>query len=249
MAWTPIDRDKEGKLIIDAILRVYVSGKLAFIRVIGKPGTGKSGLCIRIAELLNKRLHKEEKFETKYIVDNLEDLIKLVMETKKEDKRVIIIEEMSALFNNRRFMQTENITANALLDTMRKRGIILIGNYPIAKTVDTHIEKLLCGDVQAIRIDKVHKEYFVDYRIMDTSPGTGKTYRRILRDQYGNEAAYFRFNWCDKETFEKYDEGKDLFMKNLYEHLLLKNEKKRLEQELNKLKVEKMKEKVEKMND
>jgi len=220
---------KEGELIIKFILRVYAIGKFPLIKVIGHPGTGKSGACIRIAELLNKRIHKEEKFDPKYIVDSLEKLLKVVMESKSEDRRVIIIEEMSTLFNNRRFMQSENITANSLFDTMRKKKMIVIGNYPISKTVDSHIEKAFNCEIEVLRLDKANKQYFCKAKKLQTNPGSGKTYTHLFTDDKGYDVHYFCFKWCDVKTFEEYDEGKDKFMNDLYESMLLKNRKKQLE--------------------
>ncbi|NCD05874.1 MAG: AAA family ATPase [Spirochaetia bacterium] len=230
--------DDEGYLVLKHILRILRIGKFPLIKVIGHPGTGKSGVCIRLGELLNKRLHNSEKMPVDDIVDNLEDLIKLVIETKKEDRKVVIIEEMSTLFNNRRFMQTENITANSLFDTMRKKGMIVIGNYPITKTVDSHIEKSFNCEVEALRLDKTNKEYFVKAKILQTNPGTGKTYSHFFTDDEGRDFMYFRFKWCNKKTFEEYDLNKDRFMKETYELMLLKNQKKKMQ-------IEKLKEEIQ----
>lgn len=224
-----IDKEKEGELILKHILKVYAVGKFPLIKVIGHPGTGKSGFCIRLGELINKKIHGVEKMEVEDIIDNLEDLIKKVIDTKESEQKVVIIEEMSTLFNNRRFMQQENITANSVFDTMRKKKMIVIGNYPISKTVDTHIEKSFNCEVETLRLDKANKQYFAKAKILQTNPGTGKTYSHFFKDETGSDVSYFAFNWCDKETFEKYDEGKDRFMKELYENLMLKAQKKKME--------------------
>lgn len=226
-----IKEGTEGELVLKHILKVFSIGKFPLIKVIGHPGTGKSGMCIRLGELLNKLLHKKEEMPVEYIVDNIEDLLKIVIETKMEDKRVIVIEEMSTLFNNRRFMQQENITANSLFDTMRKKGMIVIGNYPITKTVDSHIEKSFNCEIETLRLDKTNHEYFVKCKVLQTNPGTGKTYSHLFSDDEGHDILYFRFNWCNKKTFEAYDENKDKFMKNIYELMLLKQQKKKMELE------------------
>jgi hypothetical protein len=224
-----IDKEKEGELILKHILKVYSVGKFPLIKVIGHPGTGKSGFCIRLGELINKKIHGVEKMNTEDIIDNLEDLIKKVIDTKESEQKVVIIEEMSTLFNNRRFMQQENITANSVFDTMRKKKMIVIGNYPISKTVDTHIEKSFNCEIETLRLDKANKQYFCKAKILQTNPGTGKTYSHFFKDETGSDVSYFAFNWADKETFDKYDEGKDRFMNELYENLMLKAQKKKME--------------------
>ena len=216
------DTLNEVKLLIKYLLFIYKKGKFPMLKVLGHPGTGKSGACIRIAELLNLRLHGELYFDPQYVVDNLQDLIEIIIKTKPEDKRVVVIEEMSALFNNRRFMGKENVSANKIFDTMRKKGIIVIGNYPVNKTVDSHIEQMFNIGCEIINLDKINKKYFMRAVILQTNPGTGKTYTHLFKTEDGFDVRFFNLRWCDEETFKTYDEGKDEFMDNLYKNLLAK---------------------------
>lgn len=224
--------NKEAELIIKHLLFIYKKGRFPMIKVLGHPGTGKSGACMRIAELLNLRLHGTCSFDPQYIVDNLEDLVEVIIRTKPSDKRVIVIEEMSSLFNNRRFMGKDNVAANKIFDTMRKKGMIVIGNYPIDKTVDSHIEKLFNVSLEVINLDKINKKYFLRAIILQTNPGTGKTYTHLFKNDRGFDVRFFNLSWCDPDTFAAYDEGKDVFMKELYENILNKKRAERAKEVL-----------------
>jgi len=222
--YTKEERDainKEANLIVKHVLFTLRKGKMPLIKVLGHPGTGKSGLCIRLAELLNFKLHGELSFDPMYVVDNIEGLLEVVIHTKPEDKRVIVVEELSTLLNNRRFMGKDNVAANNLFDTMRKKGMIVISNYPIDKTVDSHIEKLFNVGIEVLNLDKNNHQYFIRAKILQTNPGTGKTYNHLFKDERGFDVRFFRLNWGNKDTFEAYDEGKDAFMNQLYQKMLM----------------------------
>ncbi len=190
------------------------------IKVLGHPGTGKSGCCIRLGELLNLRIHKKLEFNPEDVVDSFEGLVQKIMETKPEDKRVIIIEELSTLLNNREFMKRDNVSATKLFDTMRKKKMIVIANYPIGKSVDSHVERMFNVELEVKNLDKSNHQYFVYGRKLQTNPLTGKTYYHLFTSNEGHDLRMFLIKWCDEETFRIYDENKDKFMEKLYSEIL-----------------------------
>lgn len=219
---TNYDIRKEANAILKYTLNLYNKGRFPMIKVLGHPGTGKSGCCIRLGELLNLRIHKKLEFNPDDIIDSFEGLIQKIMETKPEDKRIIIIEELSTLLNNREFMKRDNISATKLFDTMRKKRMIVIANYPIGKSVDSHVERMFNIELEVKNLDKSNHQYLVYGRQLQTNPLTGKTYCHLFNSKEGHDLRMFLIKWCNEETFKIYDENKDKFMEKLYKDILQK---------------------------
>jgi hypothetical protein len=215
-----VEIKSECSLIISQLLATRRKGLFPMVKVLGHPGTGKSGACIRLGELLNFRLHGELSFDPYYVIDSIEKLIEIVVETKSEDKRVVVIEELSTLLNNRRFMGRDNVAANNLFDTMRKKGMFIIANYPINKTVDSHTERMFNIYIEVVNLDVNNHIYFLRSHILQTNVNSGKTYHHSFKNNKGFDVSYFKLKWGNKETFDKYDSNKDKFMTQLYTKML-----------------------------
>jgi len=128
----------ESDLIVNYITERYKKGLGTNILTTGLSGTGKSSCDLRLAELISMKLHGENRITEKNIVDSLLGLLE-VLNNNKGDGTIIIIEEVSVLFPSRRAMAKENVSVNRVLDTIRKRKMILISNAPLYPSIDSHI--------------------------------------------------------------------------------------------------------------
>jgi len=106
----------ESDSIVNYIVDRNRKGLYTLCLVTGLPGTGKSSVSIRLAELTSLKLHDENRITEDCIVDSLLGFLKRLRKVKKPGE-IIIIEEISVLFGSRRSMAIENIAIGRVLDT------------------------------------------------------------------------------------------------------------------------------------
>ena len=214
---------KEATVVLNEIKRRYSKGLMTLILTTGLPGTGKSSTDIRLAELIAKELGKPPITQDN-IVDSLFGLIEFV-EKVKEKGEILIIEEVSVLFPSVRAMTQENVIVGKVLDTLRKKQIILFANAPLLKRIDKHILALSNILVETMRINKTKKVVISTVLRLQTNPRSGKTYfHRFTRN--GRDINKIFTRKPDEELWNKYEAKKDVFIKQLYERLKIQHEKK-----------------------
>ena len=203
----------ESDVIIDYVHTRHSQGLYTFILTTGLPGTGKSSKDQRLAELIYERLGTG-KFKADDIVDSLLDLLRRIRKIKKPGE-IIIIEEMSVLFPSRRAMSRDNVDIARVLDTIRKKRVILIANAPLYTSIDSHIRAMANILTETIRINKTQK--FVVYKgwKLQTNPGSGKTYKHTFR-RGGRDVNRLVTRQPDKDVWTIYEGRKDVFMDKLY---------------------------------
>ncbi len=145
----------ESDVIIDYVHTRHKQGLYTFILTTGLPGTGKSSKNQRLAELIYERL-ETGKLKAEDIVDSLLDLLRRIRKIKKPGE-VIIIEELSVLFPSRRAMSRDNVDIARVLDTIRKKGVILIANAPLYTSIDAHVRAMANILTETLRINKTQK--------------------------------------------------------------------------------------------
>ena len=215
------DKYEEGGAIIKYIRGRYKKGILSVVLVFGAAGVGKSWLSMRLGEKLSEKIKCN--FDSSNIVDNLRDVIGFV---RNNSNSILIIEESSILFPSRRSMGNENVYFNKILDSCRKKRIILIMNYPVLNSIDSHILKMSCLSIEAKRI------YVGDGVIkcrplkLQTNFSSGKIYRHYLIDGVGDEVNQSYFRKPSDGLTKPYEKDKDKFLEDLYEDLESKHNKK-----------------------
>lgn len=216
----------ESQIIVDFIERRYSEGKYSLILVIGLPGSGKTRLCARLGELINKRINDVEEFPAKRIVDNLLDLVDAIRHAKPGDQ--IVVEELSVLFPSRRAMAADNVNIGRVLDTCRKKRVILLANAPILKAIDSHIRSMANMSIETLRINKTQGVVIAKPLILQTNPSSGKTYCHRLQ-KGGRDIQRIFTKKSNEEVWIEYETSKDKFMNKLYDELkhkaIKKNEK------------------------
>jgi predicted DNA-binding protein (UPF0251 family) len=196
--------------------------------VAGLGGTGKSSTCLRLAERASIELEGENKVTEKNIIDSLLKLIELVKNANPEEVHIGVIEEVSVLFAARRAMSGENVDVNAILDTARKKQVILFANAPLWPSIDPHMRAMGNIYIETLRINKTQKVVISKALKLQTNPRTGKTYwHRFQRE--GRDVHRIYTKMPNQDTWENYEKGKDAFMDRLYDKLkmreLKRNEK------------------------
>ena len=214
------DNVGESIEIVKYLMHRYYRDVLSVVIFYGGGGRGKSYGSMRLGELLSFQIGYDCNFDETNVVDNLLDLLRFV---KTHVHCVLVCEEASVLFSNRRFMGNENVTMNKIIDTLRKRKIILILNYPVLKSVDTHLLQSACLAIQCLQIYKSKGVCLVKPIILQPDPYTGKIYRHHIMDEKGDiDVCIFR-KPSDK-LIKAYEKNKDLFINKLYLDLEAKHQ-------------------------
>jgi|SRR6056297_1282672 len=223
----------EGRGIINSIIHRWKNGKLVVVAVNGDPGTGKSWLCMRAAELIYERIGYG-KLENKHVIKSDIELLERLLNSERGT--VLIIEEASVLFNSRRATSGENVTFSAILDTCRKKGIILFMNFPFSDMLDKHGRNMTSHSIEA---KSLHKEAGMCLcRVLkhQYNDKIKKMYRKYLKVKVGNKTIKVSKVWFgppeNKEVTEQYEINKDAFLKELYEERLYAAEKKKKKKEV-----------------
>ena len=125
------DELPEADVIVDYIVKRKKQGLYTLTFASGLPGSGKSSQCQRIAELVSIALTGENKITEDNIFDSLLGLLKFIQEAKPNEVNIGVIEEISVLFPSRRAMAADNVAIGKILDTARKKEVILFANAPI----------------------------------------------------------------------------------------------------------------------
>jgi len=216
----------EADVIVEYIVARYNKGLYTLVLTAGLPGTGKSSIDIRLAELISLRLTGKNTITSANVIGSLLDLAEFVQKYKPEDKQPAIIEEISVLFPSRRAMSNDNVAIAKILDTCRKKKIILIANAPIWTSVDSHLRALGNIYLETLRINQEHSVVVCKSFRLQTSPSTGKTYFHYFR-RNSKKVHRIIFRKPNRKTWDEYEAKKDKFMDELYEELKCKALKKR----------------------
>jgi len=215
----------ESDLIVNYIMSRYNKGLYTLVLTAGLPGTGKSSVGQRLKQLLHEQMGGESKVE--HIVDNLLDLVKFVKNASpdKEEPDICVVEEISVLFPSRRAMSGDNVDIARILDTCRKKKVILIANAPLWNSVDSHIRAMANVFLQTIRIYRDVEIVYCKCYKLQTNPQSGKTYTHSFkRDNKDVSRCYFRKP--NKELWEQYENRKDSFLDMIYSRIEARQVKK-----------------------
>lgn len=206
----------ESDVVVNHIYKRFQRGLYTLVLVIGLPGGGKSSTCLRLCELVSEKIHDKIELTEKCIIDSSLELIDFVRNAKPGD--VGVIEEMSVLFPSRRAMASENVDVARVLDTCRKKQVILFANAPILKSIDSHIRALANVSIETLKIVKGQGVVVYKPLRLQTQPKSGKTYNhRFTRDGYEVHRSYVKKP--NDELWKVYEKKKDDFMDTLYEKL------------------------------
>ena len=215
----------EADVVINYIKMRKNKGFYTLILTSGLPGTGKSSMDLRLAELASLELTGENIITEENIIDDVLGLIKFIKNANEKKVCIAVIEEISVLFPSRRAMSHDNVTIGKILDTARKKQVILFANAPLWTSVDSHIRALGNIYIETLRINRKEGVVIAKALRLQTNPGSGKTYFHWLKRKTKEVQRIF-VKKPNSDTWKKYEDRKDSFMDELYEDLRKKTMKK-----------------------
>ena len=219
-----INKVPEAEAIVNYVTNRIKKGLGCNILVVAPPGLGKSWSCVRLMELIYERLYEEKISVDRindHVVDNAADAFKFAREVNRAEP--LTIEEVSVLFGSRRAMSVDNVEFNSLLDTCRKKQIILLMNSQHISFVDKHIRMLSHLLLECLRINKSKGICIVKPLKLQTNQQSGKVYKhRLIHNKREVHRCYLKKP--TKELIDKYEEKKSNFMDEHYERMQLRSE-------------------------
>lgn len=214
----------ECDLIDNFILKRLNQGLSTHILVTGLGGKGKSSFSVRTAERLTKRIKNGIEFTHKDIVDSFLKLLERITRIKKPGE-IIVVEEISVLFPARRAMAEDNVAIGRVLDTLRKRRVILISNAPLYPSIESHMRAMADILVECKKVIKSEELVKLKAWKLNTSPHSGKTYRHRFKRKK-KDVLFHYSKKPNNEIWMAYEKEKDKFLIEIYQKMKRKTEKK-----------------------
>ena len=215
----------EADVVVKYITSRYKKGLYTLVLYAGLPGSGKSSSCIRLAELVSLKLTGENKITSLNIIDSLLDLVAFVGKAREDEVNICIVEEVSVLFPSRRAMAQDNVAIGKILDTCRKKKVILLANAPIWTSIDSHMRVLGNIYIETLKIVKAYKIVVCKPLRLQANPSNGKVYWHWLRRK-GKKVHRIFTRQPNAQTWKDYETRKDKFMNDLYDELKFRANKK-----------------------
>jgi hypothetical protein len=215
----------EADILVDYIIDRWKRGLYSLVLISGLPGTGKSSVCIRLKEKLHERLGGEAVVED--ITDNLLDFVRFVRnaDPTKKTPDVGVCEEVSVLFPSRRAMSGDNVDLARILDTCRKKKVILFANAPIWPSIDSHMRSMANVYIQTIKVYKGAQLVYCKCYKLQTDPKTGKTYTHSFKRGIKDVNRCYVLKPTLK-LWDQYELKKDKFLDGIYEKIEARQVKK-----------------------
>lgn len=218
-----IKKGPEADLLVNYIVDRRHKGLYSLVLVHGLPGTGKSSTCFRLIEKIQEPFKDKLKINFR-VIDKMKDVALFVRDAKEDELWIGILEELSTLFPARRSMSGDNVDVQKILDTCRKKKVILLANAPIWTSIDSHIRMLGNIYIETIKVYKKAKIVVSRFYRLQTNPQTGKTYlHSFLRK--GKETTRLYTIMPNLQVWNKYEKTKDIFMDTLYTKIIKRAEK------------------------
>lgn len=222
----------EADLVVNYIVDRWKRGLYTLVLVGGLPGSGKSSACIRLAEKVHEKINEENNFSPDDIKDSFLGMVKAVKEANPSKLNTTIIEEVSVLFPSRRAMSGDNVDVGKLLDTCRKKRIILFANAPVWPSIDSHMRSMGNIYIETIKPYKKAEIVYSKCYKLQTNPRTGKTYTHNFKRGKKDVNRMYTL-MPSKEIWDAYENKKDSFLESLYEKAQAKAlEKQKKEQKM-----------------
>jgi len=212
-----LEKPPESVVIIKYILNRIRKGLGVNALIVGPPGIGKSYVCLRIAERIYQELHDEKIDTDKHVVYDLPSAFKFVRNVTRPGEP-LVIEEVSVIASSRRSMALENVSLNYLLDTVRKKQVILLMNAPHIKAIDKHIQRMSHLLIECLRINKKFMFSTVKAFSLTNSQDTGKVYKHRFGNM-GRDIHRCYYYPPSDYICEQYEKTKNVFMERLYDSL------------------------------
>jgi len=205
----------EADLVVNYICDRKKKGLYSLILISGLPGSGKSSQCCRLGEKTYEKLTGANVFTAKNITSDFLGFVKFVRDAKPGEVNIIVLEEISVLFPSRRAMSGENVDLAKVLDTCRKKEVVIFANAPIWTSIDSHMRSMANVYIQSIKVYKKAQIVYSKCYKLQTDPRTGKTYTHNFKRDNKDVNRMYTLR-CNPETWAEYERRKDSFLDKIY---------------------------------
>jgi len=222
-----LDDAKEAKCLINFAMERVKKQKGCIMIFTGESGDGKSYSGTRFLQLwYNKRF--AEDFPTANICNRLEEAIMLVRKFERKGEG-ILIEELSVHAGRRDALTTSNKLWNKFIDVCRIKQAIIIGNCPHISFIDSHFQMMCQVWVNCEKVDFKRKIVLARPLWLQTSPHKKEPYKHSFIDEEGDKITYCFFRLISGELKQTYDKLKDESNEEIFDEILLKLRKNRID--------------------
>jgi ABC-type dipeptide/oligopeptide/nickel transport system ATPase component len=174
---------------------IRVHEKCLGLIVVGKTGSGKSWLALRIAADLDPTFDAATR-----VVYTAEDFMRLVAYGKLKRGQAIIFDELAHAEggDSRASMSRTNRLLSGIVSTYRQMGLIVIFVLPTLTQLDKNLRMIsIDGYFEIISIDHKNKETICSFKQNDLNVIMGKSYSKLpivtLEDGSVKKVKAFRF--------------------------------------------------------
>lgn len=199
--------------------QVNYSGQNMLICVVGRPGSGKSYLALRLAEMFDSRFRGIENPEyARYIIEERvvtkpEQFAGLISNVNGRIPygSVVIIDEAGIAMPYESWQSMNNRLMSTILQSFRNRRLITIFTLPNLKFLSIQARRLLNIFIEMKSIDRSHGLSNAKVRIMQVNPYDSEVYRhrpKFWNKETGSLDVYDTFNFRKPSSIliEAYEE-------------------------------------------
>jgi predicted Zn-ribbon and HTH transcriptional regulator len=210
--------EKEAEVLLRFMKSRHERKKTTTITVTGSLGSGKSYVCLRLAELWYLYFFKEA-FPIKNVCFDIEQAMELFVKGNLKEGEIVIIEEAGVAINAKNFYSKVNKFFNFYMQTFRQRQIIVLFNCPLFSLIDKSTRILINANFITQSIDDDKQVCIVKPLFHQLNQQSGKTYFHYLRvkgsvNGYGFTAPIktFEFGLPSEYLREAYEREKSKYV-------------------------------------
>lgn len=149
--------------------------------VTGSTGSGKSYLCIRMAELWYRFFFKIPFDVSVHVCFSIGQVMKLLASKKLKRGSIIILEEAGANFGSLDFQNRVSKLFNYVLQSFRSMNLLLIMNLPYLSMLNKSARLLIHARMVTSGIDYQEKKSTSKAYFRQVNQSSGKIYDKFLR--------------------------------------------------------------------
>jgi hypothetical protein len=171
---------KEGEVINHWLRSRFGGNKNALIAVVGSTGSGKSYVCMRMAELWYEDYFQKE-FPSTHICFSIREAMLLIQSGKLTRGDLIIVEEAGVIMNSLDFQNKIVKFFGFVLQSFRSKNIGIIFNLPHIDMLTKTARLLMHGLFETAGIDTNAKLVKIKALYCQTNPRSSKQYHKYLK--------------------------------------------------------------------
>ena len=214
---------QEGQVLSNIIYdRMIRNNKNILMGVVGPTGSGKSYICLRVAELWYKRYFKED-FPVENICFSIEELMQRIVHGKLPRGTLLILEEAGVNAGSLDFGKKLVKSLNYVLQSFRSKNIGILMNLPHFGMLAKQTRQLLHMVMETYEVDKSKKLSRVKPFMIQVNQTTGKVYKhypRAVVNGFYETIELFTYYIPSESLIEAYESKKEEFVDGLAKGVL-----------------------------